>query len=302
MKKEHKKIHSEDISVVIQGAIDCEANKSKCQKACESVRQVLPGAEIILSTWKGSDTKGLTYDKLILNQDPGEIASFYDGKAGDKTKNNINRQIVSTKNGIKAANRKYVMKLRSDSRLYSQKFLKYYEWVNSINEDSRLLVFEPRNPYGYYNDRFCICDFWFFGIKENMRTFWDIPLYRERKEKDWLGEEYICLYQLSIFAGMSMEEIQNVREEYLEIYKEFIIKRFCIIPARKSGIISQKYPTLNSFCIVCLKHYVISFSEWNVWKSKYDGEYVKLRFYAAYVCQKLLGNIVKWMKGLNIND
>ena len=41
-------IKSEDISVVVQGAID-KVNTPKC---LESIRKVLPRAEIVLSTWE----------------------------------------------------------------------------------------------------------------------------------------------------------------------------------------------------------------------------------------------------------
>ena len=47
-------INSKDISVVVQGAIDKE-NTPKC---LESIRKYLPDAEIILSTWEGSEVEG----------------------------------------------------------------------------------------------------------------------------------------------------------------------------------------------------------------------------------------------------
>ena len=55
-------IKSEDISVVVQGAID-KFNTPKCLK---SIRKVLPRAEIVLSTWEKSDVNGLDYDILVL--------------------------------------------------------------------------------------------------------------------------------------------------------------------------------------------------------------------------------------------
>ena len=60
-------IDTNDISVVVQGAID-QINTPKCLR---SIRKRLPGAEIILSTWEGSPIDGLDYDKLVLNKDPG---------------------------------------------------------------------------------------------------------------------------------------------------------------------------------------------------------------------------------------
>ena len=59
-------IDSKDISVVVQGAV----NKNETPKCLKSIRKFLPNAEIILSTWEGSDTKNLDYDILVLNKDP----------------------------------------------------------------------------------------------------------------------------------------------------------------------------------------------------------------------------------------
>ena len=100
------KIKSKDISVVVQGAINSEVTP----KCLESIRKYLPEAEIILSTWEGSDVVRLDYDKLILNKDPGGADCSRDGKGI----NNCNRELVSTFEGLKLANRKYALKIRSD--------------------------------------------------------------------------------------------------------------------------------------------------------------------------------------------
>ena len=46
---------TKDISVIVQGAI----NKNETIKCLQSIRQYLPGAEIILSTWEGSNITDL---------------------------------------------------------------------------------------------------------------------------------------------------------------------------------------------------------------------------------------------------
>lgn len=58
---------TKDISVIVQGAI----NKNETIKCLQSIRHYLPGAEIILSTWEGSNITDLDYDNLILSKDPG---------------------------------------------------------------------------------------------------------------------------------------------------------------------------------------------------------------------------------------
>ena len=99
-------IKPEEISVVVQGAIDKD-NTAKCLK---SIRYYLPKSEIILSTWENSNIDDLDYDILVENKDPGAL--IQDPLYG--AYNNGNRQLLSTQEGIKKATRKYILKLRTD--------------------------------------------------------------------------------------------------------------------------------------------------------------------------------------------
>ena len=106
-------ILSKDISVVVQGPIHTQDNLTK--RVLESVRTHLPDAELILSTWKGSNVDGLDCDVLLLNDDPGAING----------RNNVNRQIVSTRNGLQKATRTYAVKLRTDMQLTGTGFIDF---------------------------------------------------------------------------------------------------------------------------------------------------------------------------------
>lgn len=112
---------TKDISVIVQGAI----NKNETIKCLQSIRQYLPGAEIILSTWEGSNITDLDYDNLILSKDPG--AAIIEKSAQKVVYNNINRQLLSTQAGLEKASRRYAMKVRSDLILTSDRFLDYFD-------------------------------------------------------------------------------------------------------------------------------------------------------------------------------
>lgn len=92
------------LSIVVQGAIAADT-----KLALTSLRKYFPSSEIILSTWEGSDTTGLEFDKVVFCKDPGAISANNEG-----TLNNLNRQIVSSHEGLKVATRKYALKTRSD--------------------------------------------------------------------------------------------------------------------------------------------------------------------------------------------
>ena len=100
-------ITSKELSFVVQGPVHTGGEFSTIN-ACNSIRKYFPDAEIILSTWIGENTEGITYDTLVLSEDPGGFLRW------DKVMVNVNRQIVSSYNGIKATGRPYVVKTRTD--------------------------------------------------------------------------------------------------------------------------------------------------------------------------------------------
>lgn len=192
------KIAAIDISVVVQGPI---CGQDVTQKCLNSIRAQLPNATIILSTWKGENVQDLSYDILVETEDPGNVT--FEGLAP----NNVNRQIVSTLNGLKKITTPYALKIRSDMTLESTLFLEYFDRFPKRIEQFR--VFEKRilnGPCGikrpnkinkllYTNTYtklfsaesykrisyiskllFHPADWIFFGLTEDLLKLWDIPL------------------------------------------------------------------------------------------------------------------------------
>jgi len=114
-------ISSRDISFVVQGAIDRAATPACIQ----SIRQWYPGAEIVLSTWESADVNDLDYDVLVTSPDPGAYNVMLPGTV--TVMGNGNRQIVSTRNGLLKASRKYVVKLRNDIVFSGDKWLDMWD-------------------------------------------------------------------------------------------------------------------------------------------------------------------------------
>lgn len=163
-------IKSSEISVVVQGPVT-EGITDKCLK---SIRNVLPEAEIILSTWEGSNVDGLEYDFVIFNEDPGSSPLIKDAPA----RNNINRQIVSTLAGIKKASRKYCLKYRTDLELKNDKFLSFFGKFPERNEKWKILkerVIMNYSTHPYFR-AFHPTDITYFGLTEDLLKIWDIPL------------------------------------------------------------------------------------------------------------------------------
>lgn len=110
------------LSIVVQGPVDHSissiSGRPVTQSLCQTIRRILPCAELIVSTWDGEDIDGLSYDVLLQNRDPGS-----QGVRPGFIPNNVNRQIISTSSGLKAAQREFALKIRTDMELVDAEFL-----------------------------------------------------------------------------------------------------------------------------------------------------------------------------------
>ena len=179
-----------DITVVIQGAYSAELTPI----AVSSAKRFLPGAKVILSTWEGSEVPDLGCE-VIYSKDPG-------GTFG-----NVNRQIVSTMAGLKAAKTKYALKMRADFELCGRGFLEMFGRFEKRADNMKLLdervvcygwAYRPRHK----NKRlFHPGDFYYFGLRSDIMKIFSIPLYPAPGEKtpegldlgngDYSAEQYI---------------------------------------------------------------------------------------------------------------
>lgn len=174
-------IQPSEVSVVIQGPVvgirsqDERASATTCE-VLGSVRAILPGAEVILSTWRQQDLEGLAYDKLVLSEDPGAS-----GDRALSSSANILRQIRSSHAGLLQATRHYALKLRSDTALTSSIFLDC--WNGHRSKGMKPVVFKERilvsaiftpNPL-HCPSPYWVSDFFAFGRCEDVRKLWDIP-------------------------------------------------------------------------------------------------------------------------------
>lgn len=241
-------IKNEDISVVIQGPVFHENDWTK--KSCQSVRNILPGAEIILSTWKNENVDGLDYDILIQSEDPG---------AEEALRMNLKRQIVSTYYGTLASKRKYVLKMRSESIVTSTAFIGEFERRILHGEQNHFLkerlVIVNTKPSRVKTDMFHIIDWYFFGWKEDMLQFWNIDLV------DYIGmllnkteieyNEHRFLFTQFVKKHMELKyyRVKDATKKLQRLHDNIVVENFIIMEQALSyGVVSQKYPPLpNAF-------------------------------------------------------
>lgn len=304
-------INSKDISVVVQGAVD-----EKLTPAClASIRKILPDATIVLSTWKNSNVKTLDFDVLVENDDPGaEICDVV-----YNIKNNINRQILSTKNGLKIVKTKYAMKLRSDMKLVNNNFVKIFgKYDNYRNENCK--IFKNRiiinNLYCANPEKttypFHISDWVQFGLTEDLLNLWDIELQKEPdmsryflnkpkpendKNKTWLfkyiPEQYItisCLLKNKIDLDCSF--YSDLSDKNKDLTYLFFANNLVIMNYKNYGIGFLKFNPYKWDYTAQM-----TFNYWLKFYKQYCNQSLKIPFYCRFIkFYKLDKDIIKLRK------
>lgn len=179
----------DDITVVVQGPVQTFQDRPQepniTHKCLTSIREYLPGATIILSTWPNQELEGLDYDQLVISEDPGANCRHYTMKGEPQFYNN-NRQIVSSREGLLQVKTKYALKLRSDNYLTSNNFVELQKSYQARAAEHTYLkervvvsdTFTRRYAKGL-PVAFHLSDFFYFGLTEDVLAFWNIPLFEE---------------------------------------------------------------------------------------------------------------------------
>jgi hypothetical protein len=257
--QETEKIDYRDISVVVQGpvfglATDPE-KKRYTYRALKSIRKILPGAKIILSTWKGSDVTNLDYDILVESDDPGVL----DLGTSQPSPSNCFRQIVSSLNGLKKCDTKYAIKTRSDIVFKNNHFIKYFFDYNKLPFDARYKLLKKRvvtlttsNPRRRFKLPFQLSDWFFFGLTEDIVNIFDIPLDRSRFRRDDHGtpietdnfstEQYIWTSFISKYQTVCLSHTYDLAHDNIAISERYFANNCILLTARRAGIDSLKYP------------------------------------------------------------
>ncbi|HYH18776.1 MAG TPA: WavE lipopolysaccharide synthesis family protein [Azospirillum sp.] len=251
-------IRFEDISVVVQGPWKPDLTPP----AMDSLRRLMPGAEVIVSTWKGTDPAlfGDGVARVLLNDDPGPIdhRRFADPVFAKDfhTQNNVNRQIVSAHAGARAATRPYCLKMRTDTVIHALNFLDHFAAYPARAAGHRLLcerlvvtnAFSPRRGVC-----FAVGDHFQFGLTEDVRTVWDIPLSPGDAELAALPEE-------------ERNAVYTLPERYIT---QAFVRKFLDLPALHHGERPDALVELAERVIadnfVCLDYYDygIKLESWN---------------------------------------
>lgn len=217
------------LSIIFQGAV---IHKNKlCCDVIENIaitRHYFPKDEIILSTWKLSAQLRQQLQELlktlqvviIESEDPGPLVYR---ERETRWVTNINRMIVSSRQGIGRATHSHVVKLRTDSRLYNRNIAYFLQRCEEEEKDQvyprdqayslfRQRIINgnlfARNVRGYMPYLFHPGDILLAGNKQDLLDLFDIPLADES-----IFEVCFCF---SIFSLMRYVPEQYIWVKYIE--------------------------------------------------------------------------------------
>ena len=318
-----------DLSIVFQGPIlgrrgDPEA-KRFTKTGLSSARNYFPRSELILSTWEefgGEEfTEDLDFDELILNRDPGSCLR----KDSPPTYHNVNRQIVSTSNGLRRASRPLAIKARSDVEFIHAKLLGFFGRYTLFDE--RYRVIEARacvsqrttiNPSRLFPLAYHVCDWFFFGLKSDLLDLFDIPLFPEPLYTRWyehrpkpvndfdptnycryMPEDYLWSTFLKKHKNIAHEYYSHISSAIIGESERFLANNVVILPDAYLGIKSQKYSAYAAHHL--LKCY--TFREWERLYHLYSGganptarDWALMHNYVAHQLYRLMNPCIQVLK------
>lgn len=200
-------------------------------------RKLYPNVKIIYSTWNDQNKEVL--NKIEKIDDVYVITTQVPIESGV---GHINYQIKSAQVGIEFARKlgvKYVLRTRSDVRIYRKRVLEYmhnillkYE-VCSPFQDRRIITMSGR--CGTMNVFYVLCDFLTFGTLDDMAKLYSISLDMRKVSSDTLkGYDYQeltkCRYTAEsfLFKGYLDEIIRDTSfemnyEDYYKAVRDYFI-------------------------------------------------------------------------------
>lgn len=243
-------LSSSDVSVVVQGPVvggPEEPPELRYTVRClRSVRQAMPDAEIILSTWRGSDLSDLDADRVVVSDDPGPTAP----RDPTHVANNVNRQVVTTRAGLEQATRAVAIKLRSDMLMEHDGALRLFRGWPDRGEQFRILqerilvptfyTFNPRRVYARFP--YMVSDWYQVGLRDDLVEVWATPHWDPKFEwllgrrivasEQWIWMSFLNRHDADAFVG---------RRDVVEHSELALVNNAVVLEAEDLGVRMLKF-------------------------------------------------------------
>lgn len=282
-----------DISVVIRGLIvgngDSDPKKQFTKLSLLSVRKHLPGAQIILSTWKGSDVSGLDYDEVVFSDPPTDI--FFMQPDGTRKFMAINNQIITAHAGLERVTRPFALLTRSDMTLTGTSFIQYFE---QFNQDvpggivkKRIVMLPTYNPRRspVFNLLFNPSDWFYFGLAEDVKKLFNIPLMGDqdlfgekidgcyKHELNYEAEQYTWSAFVKKYTGKNpLPAPRYYSDALLQESEESYVRNTIMVPAPDANLLCLKMPFAGYGARPILSQGLYTFQEYKKLYNRYSDK------------------------------
>lgn len=259
-----KELESKKIGIILQGPYIKKNNFTR--ETLKRYRKSFPKSILILSTWSVPDSdkyflKNIDIE-IIINKKPE-----YFGIA------NVNLQIVSTKAGIQMAKKigvEYVLKSRTDQRIYNPNFLNHliclldaFPISHSFQQYFRLVAcslntFKLR-MYG-------ISDMFLFGHIHDMNLYWNVPLDNRKLDESiklntWKSHSNAQLSEV-FFCTNYLRSLDREVEFTLEKSLKAIEEHFVIVDQNAIDLFWHKYTYDEDRYLHGMYNSQLTFNDW----------------------------------------
>jgi hypothetical protein len=239
------KIYSEDLAVILQGPIG--GIEQFVEETVKLYAVIFEGAKIIVSTWKGVDSKVVSRLEslgaiVILNDVPNDSGWW-----------NVDLQTKSTSSAIsyaKEKNIKYCLKTRVDFRIYKPNSFAYLKSlldvfpINNLNfQKARLITTSLLTlKYRVYG----VTDILMFGTTYDMARYWSSENFNDGLKRCNFGNHPSVINGTPVvteifLCARYLHDIGEPLEWSLEHWWEMLRKYFCVIDADSLDLLETKY-------------------------------------------------------------
>lgn len=261
-----------EITVLLQGAVV----PGVTAKAIQAVKKVLPCSFVVLSTWDTESTDGLLCDTVVKSVPPLSPVKYVQG--GRAVGNNTNRMIFGVKQALGEVHTKYILKLRTDIILEDASFLNYWDKYPKRAEAFKFFQHRVLNYY-LFTPRFCYrfgrklpilfhpSDWMFFGLTEDIKKLFDIPLQPDPAYSEWwiehvknptqidcwpeaifryAPEQYLFYQALQkTFPNIQFGNYMDISRKKEQLSRQIMVNNFVILDYRQWHIKMFKYQDYN---------------------------------------------------------
>lgn len=257
----------------------------------------------------GGQNTDLEYDYLVVSEDPGYIKKC--------NLANTNRLLTGRNQGLKYCKRKYTLVIRSDSEIINLNFLEAFEKqpkkdknTKYSNLKSRIVICSAGN---LKNSLFFLCDWYFFGLTEDVKKMYAIEPFDEANGKLDLSRpefqtphEFLGIGFSRGITSLDYEYKQFHDSTYRALWEHILVDNF--IPVgfyKRYGIVNLKEPYYSNQKknegVHGIVHLMMNLEkeDWNCLYRKYYHDRISERVRVRWLISRCLISLYRVIKPMH---